>query len=71
MKTRIVALSALTLVACGGGNKEPLTQLPTGEISQAEAEALTVNTTRVGTGVVSRSVIATGTLEPAREANLG
>jgi RND family efflux transporter MFP subunit len=59
------------LVACGGGNKEPLTQLPTGEISQAEAEALTVNTTRVGTGVVSRSVIATGTLEPAREANLG
>jgi membrane fusion protein (multidrug efflux system) len=70
MKTRIVALSALTLVACGG-NKEQLTQLPGGEISQAEAETLTVNTTRVGTGVVSRSVIATGTLEPAREANLG
>jgi RND family efflux transporter MFP subunit len=69
MNTRRAALLSLTLAACSGGS-EKLTQLPSAD-TPATADALHVSTLTATSSVITRDVIATGTLEPAREANIG
>jgi len=78
MNTRRAALLSLTLAACSAGN-EKLTQLPAADAPE-KAESLSVNTVLAKSSVITllfastvftRDVVASGTLEAAREANIG
>lgn len=71
MKARVVALVALSLAGCNSGG-DKLTKLPAAETAAAEAATpVNVTTVRAARTVVSRDVVASGTTEPAREANIG
>jgi RND family efflux transporter MFP subunit len=67
------ALTALTLLLALAGcqqKNEKLTQLPAAETATQQAEALAVDVAHVRRENVARSVLATGTTEPIRDANL-
>ena len=71
--TRFLGL-ALTLAAVQGGcsdRNEKLTQLPAAEGKDHKSEPLPVTTALVTRQAIVRSVVATGTTEPARVAALG
>jgi len=74
MKAVHVLGTVLTLsvasVGCGGGD-EKLTQLPASEKGAGASEAVQVSVVPVTRQEVVRSVVATGTTEPARAANIG
>ena len=73
MKTQDVVGIVLALSLLGGCSEsaEKLTQLPEKERVGAQAEALPVALAEAKRQVIVRSVIATGTTEPARVADLG
>jgi RND family efflux transporter MFP subunit len=72
MTSRISTLtlsSLLLLAGCKEGG-EKLTQLPAAETATQQGEAVQVTTVPVKRENVTRSVLATGTTEPVRDANL-
>jgi RND family efflux transporter MFP subunit len=72
MKSRSLVLSVLTLLPLAGCKErgEKLTQLPAAETATQQAEVVSVTVVPVKRENVSRSVLATGTSEPVRDANL-
>jgi RND family efflux transporter MFP subunit len=73
MRSRILLIVMLGLVGCLVGCKEKgekLTQLPAAETSMQQVEAVSVDVVGVKRENVARDVIATGTTEPVRDANL-
>lgn len=72
MKSRVLVLSAFTLLPLVGckENSEKLTQLPAAETATQQTEVVSIAVVPVKRENVSRSVLATGTSEPARDANL-
>jgi membrane fusion protein (multidrug efflux system) len=72
MKQSIFVLSLLVGTAACGERTEKLTQLPQTEASAAAAERpVDVQTLTVSRSQVDRAVLATGTTEPLRAADLG
>jgi RND family efflux transporter MFP subunit len=69
MRSRIFLAVILGLVGCKEKG-EKLTQLPAAETSMQQVEAVSVEVTGVKHENVVRDVVATGTTEPARDANL-
>lgn len=72
MTSRILVLTAFTLLPLAGCKEkgEKLTQLPAAETATQQAEVVPVAVVPVKRENVTRSVLATGTSEPARDANL-
>jgi membrane fusion protein (multidrug efflux system) len=72
MKSRVLVLSVFTLLPLTGckENSEKLTQLPAAETATQQTEVVSVAVVPVKRQNVSRSVLATGTSEPVRDANL-
>jgi RND family efflux transporter MFP subunit len=70
MKYGIFIASLIALSACGE-RAEKLTQLPKGEELDNKSAAVSVETERAVRMQVERAVLATGTTEPVRSANLG
>jgi RND family efflux transporter MFP subunit len=72
MKSRILVLSVFTLLPLAGCKErgEKLTQLPAAETATQQGEVVSVTVVPVKRENVTRSVLATGTSEPARDANL-
>src|SRR5690349_8557356 len=69
--TRVLTALPLLLALAGCQQKnEKLTQLPAAETATQQAEALAVEVTQVRRENVARNVLATGTTEPIRDANL-
>jgi RND family efflux transporter MFP subunit len=72
MTSRILVLTAFTLLPLAGCKEkgEKLTQLPAAETATQQAEVVSVTVVPVKRENVTRSVLATGTSEPMRDANL-
>jgi RND family efflux transporter MFP subunit len=72
MTSRILVLTAFTLLPLAGckAKGEKLTQLPAAETATQQAEVVSVVVVPVKRENVTRSVLATGTSEPVRDANL-
>jgi RND family efflux transporter MFP subunit len=70
MKYGIFIASLIALAACGE-RAEKLTQLPKGEELDNKSAAVSVQTAPALRMPVDRAVLATGTTEPVRSANLG
>jgi RND family efflux transporter MFP subunit len=69
MKSRILIVGLLALAGCKERG-EKLTQLPAAESATQQGEAVAVSVTSVRRENVMRNVLATGTTEPIRDANL-
>jgi membrane fusion protein, multidrug efflux system len=69
MRSRILFAVLLGLVGCKEKG-EKLTQLPAAETATQQGEAVSVEVTSVKRESVARDVVATGTTEPVRDANL-
>ena len=70
MRKSIVAISLLCSLGACGEKGEKLTELPKAEQAAGQS-AVEVDTVRVTRSVVDRAVLATGTTEPMRQADLG
>jgi RND family efflux transporter MFP subunit len=72
MTSRILVLTVFTLLPLAGCKEkgEKLTQLPAAETATQQAEVVSVVVVPVKRENVTRSVLATGTSEPMRDANL-
>ena len=69
MRSRILFAVLLGLVGCKEKG-EKLTQLPAAETATQQGEAVSAEVTSVKRESVARDVVATGTTEPVRDANL-
>src|SRR5688572_29609389 len=69
MRSRIWFAVLLALAGCKEKG-EKLTQLPAAETATQQTEAVAVETLAVKRESIARSVVATGTTEPIRDANL-